>query len=76
MFSKKYKKVITIEGMQCEHCAKKIENALGDIEKITKVKVDLKKKEVTIISSIIIDDKIITDTINNLDYKIVKIREN
>ena len=37
------KKVITIDGMHCEHCAAKVENALSSLEGVKKVKVKLEK---------------------------------
>ena len=52
MFSKN-KKTISIEGMHCEHCAKKVENTLSSIEGVNKVKVNLSKKEAIIISKYI-----------------------
>ena len=58
MFNKKIKKVITIEGMMCEHC---------------KVKVSLKDKTATIYSSVSIPDEDVTNAINKLDYKVTSI---
>ena len=37
------KKEITIDGMHCEHCAAKVENALSSLEGVEKVKVKLAK---------------------------------
>ena len=76
MFNKKYKKIIIVDGMQCEHCASKVTKALSNIENVSKVKVNLNTKKVTLISSDIIDNDIITNIINDLDYKVVKIMSN
>lgn len=73
MFNKKIKKVITIEGMMCEHCKEKVEKSLLELESVTKVKVSLKDKTATIYSSVSIPDEDIIDTINKLDYKVVSI---
>lgn len=73
MFNKKIKKVITIEGMMCEHCKAKVEKSLLELDNVTKVKVSLKDKTATIYSSVNIPDEDIIDTINKLDYKVTSI---
>ena len=73
MFNKKIKKVITIEGMMCEHCKAKVEKSLLELEGVSKVNVSLKDKTATIYSSISIPDKDITNAINKLDYKVISI---
>lgn len=73
MFNKSIKKVITIEGMHCEHCAKKVEGALKSITGVNKVKVNLLKKEAIIFSKIEIDNQTIQDSFKNLDFKIINI---
>lgn len=75
MFNKKIKKVITIEGMMCEHCKEKVEKSLLELDGITKVKVSLKDKTATIYSSVSIPDEDIIDTINKLDYKVTSIEK-
>lgn len=74
MFNKKIKKVITIEGMMCEHCKEKVEKSLLELDNVTKVKVSLKDKTATIYSSVSIPDEDIIDTINKLDYKVINIK--
>ena len=74
MFTKKNKKTISIEGMHCEHCAKKVENTLSSIEGVDKVKVNLSKKEAIIISKSIIDDQTIKDSFKDLDFTITNIK--
>lgn len=73
MFNKKIKKIITIEGMMCEHCKAKVEKSLLELEGVSKVKVSLKDKTATIYSSVSIHDKDITNVINKLDYKVTSI---
>ena len=73
MFNKKIKKVITIEGMMCEHCKAKVEKSLLELEGVSKVKVSLKDKTATIYSSVSIPDKDIIDTISKLDHKVTSI---
>ena len=75
MFKKKIKKVITIEGMMCEHCKMKVEKSLSELEGVSKVKVNLKDKTATIYSTKSISNDNIKDTISKLDYKIINIGE-
>lgn len=68
------KKTIKIEGMSCEHCAKKIENALKNIDGIKSVKVHLKKKEAIISTDKLVSDETLKSTIENLGYQITMIQ--
>ena len=74
MFGPKYKKIISIDGMHCEHCAKKVETTFKSIEGVTKVNVNLSKKEATIISKIELDNKTIEESFKDLDFKITNIK--
>lgn len=38
------RKLLTIEGMSCGHCVMHVKSALGEVEGVTKVDVDLIKK--------------------------------
>lgn len=73
MFNKKIKKIVTIEGMMCEHCKSKVEKALLELENVAKVKISLKDKTATIYSKASISDSEIKDTISNLGYKVINI---
>lgn len=73
MFDKKIKKVITIEGMMCEHCKAKVEKALLELNDVSKVKVNLKDKTATIYSKSSINESDITNAITKLDYKVTNI---
>ncbi len=75
MFNTKIKKVITIEGMMCEHCKMKVERALSELNGVSKVKVNLKNKTATIYSTKSISNDDIKNSISKLDYKIVNIGE-
>ena len=75
MFNKKIKKVITIEGMMCDHCKMKVEKTLSELDGVSKVKVNLKDKTATIYSTKSISNDDIKNSISKLDYKIVNIGE-
>lgn len=42
------KKIITIEGMSCEHCAGSVKAALEKLDGVKSAKVELKKKSATV----------------------------
>lgn len=75
MFNKKIKKVVTIEGMMCEHCKNKVETSLSSINNVSKVKVNLKDKTATIYSTASINNEDIEKIIKKLDYQIISIGE-
>lgn len=52
-------KTIVIEGMQCNHCKMMVEKALGAIEGVEKVEVNLENKTATIeMSKEVVDSKL------------------
>ena len=59
--------------MHCEHCAKKVENALSELDNVKKAKVNLKKQEASLVLEKEIDNKVITEAIENLDFKVTDI---
>ena len=75
MFNKKIKKVITIEGMMCDHCKMKVEKTLSELDGVSKVKVNLKDKTATIYSTKSISNNDIKNAISKLDYKVINIGE-
>ena len=75
MFNKRIKKVVTIEGMMCEHCKNKVETSLSSINNVSKVKVNLKDKTATIYSTASINNEDIKKIIKELDYQIISIGE-
>lgn len=75
MFNTKIKKVITIEGMMCDHCKMKVERALSELNGVSKVKVNLKNKTATIYSTKRISNDKIKNAISKLDYKVINIGE-
>lgn len=67
------KKRVKIEGMTCMHCANRVETALKDLASVIKVKVKLKQNEALIKLTEEINDKLITDVINESGYKVIEI---
>lgn len=73
MFHKKIRKIVTIEGMMCNHCKNKVESSLKELENVTKVKVNLANKKAEIYSNAVISDEDIKKTITNLGYHVTSI---
>lgn len=69
--SKMNKKVISIEGMSCNHCKMSVERALNSIEGVTKVEVSLENKNAVIESSKEIDNNKIKETIENEGFTVI-----
>lgn len=69
------KKIITIVGMQCNHCKISVEEALLQLEGVIKVEVDLDKKIATIeINQEVSNEKII-EAIEEIGFEVDHIEE-
>lgn len=67
------KKIIHIEGMCCEHCAKRVENALSAVSGVVSADVKLKKKIAVVRSREEIDDAEISKVISEAGYTVTAI---
>lgn len=74
MFKKKYTKILSVEGMHCQHCVMTIENELKKIGDI-KIKTDLNKKQVKITSNEYIENQKITKSFANLEFTLKEIKD-
>lgn len=70
---KRVKKVIIVNGMHCEHCQKRVEDALSTLREIKSVEVNLENKKVIIVLKKEIEDEKIRQTIENLGYSVESI---
>lgn len=68
----KKKLIITIEGMMCSHCVKRVENALSDVKGI-KSKVSLEDKKAYIEIKKDVTSESIVEAIENAGYKVVNV---
>lgn len=68
------KKIISIEGMHCQHCSGRVEKTLQEIDGVKKVKVDLKKKLAEVELSKEIEDKVFVDAIDDAGFEVVEIK--
>lgn len=68
------KKVIYIEGMHCDHCSGRVNDALANLQGVDKVKVNLKKKNAVIKCSDDLSNDTIKQTITKLGFEVVDIK--
>lgn len=66
-------KILVIEGMRCENCEIRVENALNRLDGAA-CKVNLKKKTATVSLSREISDAVLKETVEKMGYKVVEIR--
>lgn len=69
------KKVISIDGMSCEHCAASVKTALENIEAVKSAKVDLKKKTAVVKLSADVADDVLTAAISEAGFTPVSVNE-
>ena len=70
MFNK-YRKIIRVSGMTCEHCASRVKTAFGDIDGVKKVKINLNEGLVSIFTDKEIEVDVFKNEIERLGYKFV-----
>ncbi len=67
------KKTLLVEGMSCGHCEKAVKNALGELEGVSKVEVDLGSKKVKVEGEGL-NDILIKGAIEEAGYELIEIR--
>lgn len=67
------KKIVYIDGMCCEHCAKRVENALDAVSNVVSATVKLKKKTAVIRSREEVSDDEIAKAVTDAGYTVVSI---
>jgi len=68
------KKIIEINGMSCEHCQKRVENALNAIDGVV-AKVELKKNRAIVDLSKDVTDQVLKEVVTEAGYEVVNISE-
>lgn len=66
-------KTLVIEGMHCENCEIRVENALNRLEGVA-CKVSWKKKTAVVAYREEISDEVLKHTVEALDYQVLEIR--
>lgn len=65
------KKTIMVEGMSCGHCEAAVKEALGELNGVKDVEVNLDSKEVIIDSEKELDSDLITEAIEGIGFEVV-----
>lgn len=65
-------KSIKIKGMSCPHCVMAVSKALGAVDGIKNVQVDLKTGTATYEETMPVDAKIVASTIKKAGYDVVE----
>ncbi len=63
--------VVKIQGMSCQHCVMAVEKALGTIDGITNLKVDLAKGEAAFDEAAPVDMNAVKEAIEKAGYQVV-----
>ena len=71
--SKIGEKVLTVEGMHCENCEIRVENALNRLENVA-CKVSWKKKSAIVSYSKDVSNDLLKETVERLGYQVTEIR--
>lgn len=66
-------KTLVIEGMHCENCEIRLENALNRLENVA-CKVSWKKRTAVVSYSAEVSDEMLKDTVEKMGYKVTEIR--
>lgn len=67
-----YKKAFYVDGMHCEHCKNRVQEAVNDIVGVAGI-VDLKKGKVIVSYAEDVDDEMIKEKIERAGYSVTKI---
>jgi copper ion binding protein len=67
------KKKMRIEGMSCEHCVRRVKNALEELSGVSNVQVDLGSKEATFDATDDVKDSDIKYAVEDAGYEVVNI---
>ena len=67
------KKIVSIEGMCCERCAKRVENALSAVSGVVSADVKLKKKIAVIRSREEVSDDEINKAVTEVGFTVASI---
>ena len=67
-------KVMTIEGMMCQHCQARVEQALLAVKGVKGVVIDLEAKTATVEAGLLVTDKTLTQAVTAAGYQVVEVK--
>ena len=65
----KMKKTLVVNGMMCEHCKARVNDALAAVDGVDGVKIDLKKKTATVKSKLDISDETLIAAVKEAGFE-------
>ena len=68
-----YKKIFQVDGMHCEHCKRRVEEAVNDISGIAGI-VNLKKGELTVSYEADVEDEVIIAKLEQRGYSVTGVK--
>ncbi len=69
------KKVITVNGMSCQHCQASVEKALSAVQGVASAKVNLAKKTATVTLASEVADSALMKAVSDAGYEPVSVTE-
>ena len=74
MFGNKIIKTISIEGMHCGHCSKRVEDALMSVKGVKSVKISLEDKKAEVILKTDISNDTLKETVEDVGFDVIDIK--
>ena len=74
MFGSKITKIILIEGMYCEHCAKRVTEALKSLNGVKSVTISLEEKNAEVVLKKDVEDEVLKGAIEDIGFGVVDIK--
>jgi copper chaperone CopZ len=65
--------VVSIQGMHCQHCMMKVNQALSSIPGVSNIHVDLMEEQATLDSESALDPKIVKEKISAVGFTFVSL---
>ncbi len=65
--------ILNIDGLCCDHCCHRVEEALNSIEGVSKVKVDKDKEQAVVQAEDSLDNQILIDTLDEAGFDVTSI---
>ncbi|MER7576783.1 cation transporter [Streptomyces sp. NPDC126514] len=62
--------VYAVSGMTCGHCKEAITKAVGAVDGVSRVEVDLDSGQITVVSAADLDDQVIADAVDEAGYEV------
>lgn len=70
----KMKKTMIVEGMTCQHCKARVEDALNSLDKVDRAEVNLETKEVSLEVQDGANDKDLREAVTDAGYDVVEVK--